>query len=944
MKHTSIGFSLLLLSVKTIKGIKLTNFEDHKADRIMDKDKVIQEEVVVEYKAYKEKPYLNSSREPFGLTINGKTKEYLLAHETLKGLLKKGKQYIVEEGKMKILDVTTNKAMTNAIVEVSIEGGVKGNVEVKVHNKGKKGATIELRKMSDFEYTQVELLKSIISILLDGFIAGDDIDQIIKNSRRKPLHKVFGKVTSKPKLFSCDLCNWQTKFGSALKAHKKRIHNLDQDKSVVQNYTCDACDFQVDNGKALRDHILINHKQNNKRSLSVFKCEGLNCESTFDTEGQLREHEHNQHPKSDQKHSFASEKISPSSSPPRKKQVGLKSDCFDDTEVEMLDLEMEARAFVDTMLKNRISELENLVADMIEQKKKDQLAKSKLEKEIVELKSKHVSKVSKIPDHLSSVKESHLPDLRGYRMKFDANPNGACLDMCVAVHVYEDEEEGPKVKRRINNHVADNWENYYKHRIALPYIETVGVGSEARVIRKNSKEEMLDFLRSDESLMVYSNSQELLAISNLFNVNINIFTYRGDQTWWTEVRPDPEMAATAEVKFGKWVPDMSLYHSYETHYDLLIKDDSRIALVGLLAGLQQGETNQVYHADYQHCDNEADGWEEVIKKGRKSQKRMETELLLTEDSAPEYEKDDLDELHEEMTLLRSKNSGHRRTAPQTPSEIILDDKQIFKCDKCDLELESQGLLEAHDRNHHVQKERFSCDSCTKMFGNKCDLQNHIVVQHTEKETAQEWNCNDCSFQGNGPSELINHLKVTGHQPSQEIENRKSSFYDYKQCYTCKMEFDGYWNLMNHRKIVHPSNKKCRNFPENCKFGKECWYVHEEPRLTENAPSKKTFETQKVIIFKCNLCEETFKDKGNFMEHKKKHHSEKFVSGQCERPKEDCWFKKPENQDQSQAFHQQVFRKAQQNPFPPDQLTQMMNLVKNLCLKVENLEKKLNNLE
>ena len=45
-------------------------------------------------KVYKEKPYLNSNGDPFGLTINGKNKEYVHAHELIKGFLKKGKEFL----------------------------------------------------------------------------------------------------------------------------------------------------------------------------------------------------------------------------------------------------------------------------------------------------------------------------------------------------------------------------------------------------------------------------------------------------------------------------------------------------------------------------------------------------------------------------------------------------------------------------------------------------------------------------------------------------------------------------------------------------------------------------------------------------------------------------------------------------------------------------------
>ena len=51
------------------------------------------------------------------------------------------------------------------------------------------------------------------------------------------------------------------------------------------------------------------------------------------------------------------------------------------------------------------------------------------------------------------------------------------------------------------------------------------------------------------------------------------------------------MSKHAELKFGKWVPDMALYHSEDTHFDLLVKDDSRLALLGLLAGSVKDDLN-----------------------------------------------------------------------------------------------------------------------------------------------------------------------------------------------------------------------------------------------------------------------------------------------------------------------------------------------------------------
>ena len=87
---------------------------------------------------------------------------------------------------MRILDVTANKSSVRAIVEVNPECGTKGKVELKVHNPSvtkKKGATVELIKMSGYEYSHVEVLKNIITVLLDGFIDGSDVEEVLNNSK-----------------------------------------------------------------------------------------------------------------------------------------------------------------------------------------------------------------------------------------------------------------------------------------------------------------------------------------------------------------------------------------------------------------------------------------------------------------------------------------------------------------------------------------------------------------------------------------------------------------------------------------------------------------------------------------------------------------------------------------------------------------------------------------
>ena len=195
---------------------------------------------------------------------------------------------------------------------------------------------------------------------------------------------------------------------------------------------------------------------------------------------------------------------------------------------------------------------------------------------------------------------------------------------------------------------------------------------------------------------------------------------------------------------------------------------------------------------------------------------------------------------------------------------------------------------------------------------------------------------------------MKHLKLMGHQPSKELDKKKF-FRDYRQCFTCKMEFDGYHNLMNHRKVVHPSNRKCRNFPGSCTWGNECWYLHHEPMDIDQSHVDSVTQWN----FNCNICGEGINERSDFMRHKKSKHSEtlldcqSYLRGECTNTSESCWFKHDPNQNRNNLPKQngipskpQVFQKIPENAMPPDQLQTMFQMISALCMKVEQIEKKL----
>ena len=228
----------------------------------------------IELKIYKEKPYLNSSKEPFGLTLNGKSPEYIAAHGLIKGLLIKGKVIATKVGKMKILEASANKTMVNATIEATDNDDKFGNAELKVYNPSiskRKGATIEIRKLSDYEYEHVETLRNIVICLLDSFIDGDEANIITKEIK----NKISGLQQNKQKLFKCDVCDWQTNFGAALKGHLRKIHNKTENNEV--KFDCDECVFKAINRSSLMAHMRNKHNtrkpEPSKRCKAMFICE-----------------------------------------------------------------------------------------------------------------------------------------------------------------------------------------------------------------------------------------------------------------------------------------------------------------------------------------------------------------------------------------------------------------------------------------------------------------------------------------------------------------------------------------------------------------------------------------------------------------------------------------------------------------------------------------------
>ena len=114
-------------------------------------------------KMYTVKEYLNSNKDPFGLTIKGKSKNFKEAQKTFQATIINGKTISTSEGKFKVSDFSHNRGIKNAILQFS-----KGVYDTNMDKK--KGAAIEIRKTSGSEYEYVEKLKEAVTCILDKYL------------------------------------------------------------------------------------------------------------------------------------------------------------------------------------------------------------------------------------------------------------------------------------------------------------------------------------------------------------------------------------------------------------------------------------------------------------------------------------------------------------------------------------------------------------------------------------------------------------------------------------------------------------------------------------------------------------------------------------------------------------------------------------------------------
>ena len=237
-----------------------------------------------------------------------------------------------------------------------------------------------------------------------------------------------------------------------------------------------------------------------------------------------------------------------------------------------------------------------------------------------------------------------------------------------------------------------------------------------------------------------------------------------------------------------------------------------------------------------------------------------------------------------------------KTKVPLKADVIIQLKELEEKYK-ELEAKNQKYLEKIE----VLQERI------KAF----EAEKQTMTNYTQTESGFELKCSECNFEASSDSEFNWHMgKIHGWSHEQSSDDLDSSI-GIRDCRRCeyqaedKYDLDGHiWteheededgkitckfcdqifanvaNLMKHKKVKHREKVAfCQHFNAGgCPFNDiKCWFLH--------IRNNETFE--------CNICNETFKSKTNFMHHRKLEHSEMVQI--CKNNeycvfKRSCWFK------------------------------------------------------
>ena len=181
--------------------------------------------------------------------------------------------------------------------------------------------------------------------------------------------------------------------------------------------------------------------------------------------------------------------------------------------------------------------------------------------------------ITEIPSNIR-----HLADENTVQLIVDSD--GACATNAAAAHIFKNQKLGPDLNIIKNIHITDHWQ-FYGMKISFPFERKVGVKGDKVKFVDGEEEKFLEFMRSEKSAFLWSDSVDLQALCNMYQMRIKIIRTAGEhdenpRVYW--IGPDEKMNNHKMIPDGV-IPDMTLINYNDKHFNLIIPEENKICQV-----------------------------------------------------------------------------------------------------------------------------------------------------------------------------------------------------------------------------------------------------------------------------------------------------------------------------------------------------------------------------
>jgi hypothetical protein len=392
----------------------------------------------------------------------------------------------------------------------------------------------------------------------------------------------------------CDVCDFKVEVNrkyeliQIILKHKELCSSRKM-KSLSKHKTCTVCDFVATNGQHMKRHNRDEHNILNGSTSPPPKKTKVSPVNINDISEEM-EIVDNEEEECVKDLSFKLEDM----------DIDTVNSDEDDDKSRLMDEKIRAREkrieeevrLHESKLKNKEmkkkqeEELKMERLQKLNKKRKQQVKDEKKKRRRKETpKNKSERAASKIPN-VVPVPQNCVHLVNKGDMVYTVPGDGKCGPSSASAFLFEDEIFGGKLRRNMNIFMAKNWKRRYQYITQCsekhPFIRKLAGGQ----VKFEDPLQLVEYLlNSEEAVNMWSDSEDLSVISDMYQVKIKVITTKGESDKNPTVNwivPEKTLKEHAELK-GVELDDMVLLHEHDTHFNLIVSKDSNLATLGSLS-------------------------------------------------------------------------------------------------------------------------------------------------------------------------------------------------------------------------------------------------------------------------------------------------------------------------------------------------------------------------